>query len=568
MTGYIAILPFLLYIINWLIPKIPYPHKFVKIYTIFLIIICAVLTVADFNIYREWGTKLNYRAFQYAFNSPKESIASGSSIPFFATFSFLIILLIAGYFLAKKLIFTQKSNTERTSLFLKFPISLLALAFTFLAIRGTWTIAPMNPSMVYFSDKPILNHASLNTEWMLIKNIIRNAGIESNPYQFMDHKKAGQIVSGIYKEPTTGTTALILNNKKPNIVIIIMESFTAQVVKELGGENNITPNFSKLIKEGLLFNNIYANGDRTDKGIIAILSAFPAQAIRSIITEGLRQEKLTSIMDVLDAKAYHTSFFYGGNLEFSNFRSYLLSHKTHKIYDNHDLNSNDIQSYWGAADEVIFKKQSDFLNTEKQPFLATLLTLSNHTPYTIPARKHFGADSDPNQFRSTSFYTDSALYTYVNEAKKQTWYKNTLFVVVADHGHPLPGQLQVDDPKRYHIPLLMFGGALKTGFAGKVIDKYGSQTDIAFTLLKQLGINQNPFKYSNNLLNPAKNGFGFYNWDNGFGCVSNKQTLSYDPISKRITYQKNKNITEPENKELLDKGKAMMQSVFQDLLNY
>src|SRR5690606_1630627 len=156
------------------------------------------------------------------------------------------------------------------------------------------------------------------------------------------------------------STLMILKTDKPNIVLVIMESFTADVVAELGGEPNVTPHFSNLIKDGLLFDHIYSSSDRTDKGLVAILSAFPSQGPRSIIKENDKQEKLPSISKELSKSGYFTSFFYGGYTEFANFKSYLLSHQFKTLIDASSIKSKDLTSKWGAYDEVAFQNQLDF----------------------------------------------------------------------------------------------------------------------------------------------------------------------------------------------------------------
>ena len=349
----------------------------------------------------------------------------------------------------------------------------------------------------------------------------------------------------------------------------MMESFSADLVEDLGGEKGITPKFSELIKEGLLFEHIYSASDRTDKGLVGIISGFPSQAIRSIVKENDKQERLPAISSSLAKNDYYTSFFYGGDTDFSNFKSYLLSHQYQKVIDVKSFDKDEIGSVWGAFDEVSFNKQLKFLNAAKEPFFSTLLTLSNHEPFILPVKGKFGDNTLENQFRSTSFYADDALYNYVNEAKKQPWYANTLFIIIADHGHRLPKSInEIDNPARYHIPLLFFGGALKSEFEGKRVSKYGNQVDLASTLLSQLNISDTAFRYSKNLLSPSVKGFGFYSYDNGFGYIDEDKAVTYDPIGKQVIFTSPKNITPEQKNKALKNAKVLMQSVYKDFENY
>ena len=566
MAAYFCIIPFILYIISWLVPKVKLPEQAIRYYTFALTVITVIITCIDFNIYTEWGTKINGRAIDFFFTSPSEALASTASSPLFSIFLIACILIVIGFFLAHNIL-SKNQFEDKSSVFIKIPVALLLLGLTFLGIRGGWGISPMNPSKVYFSNKPILNHAAINTNWLLLSNYLKKAD-NKNPYSYFSKKERDSLVKVLYPK-TKGEQTEILNAPKPNIVLFILESFTADVVKELGGEEHTTPAFSKLINEGLLFSNIYSSSDRTDKGLVAILSAFPSQAVKSIIKENDKQEKLPSITGQMADEGYKTSFFYGGDTDFSNFKSYLLTHKIQTLVDAKSLESKDLTSKWGAYDEVILEKHLKFLETEKQPFFSTLLTLSNHEPFELPKPGIFENNSVENKFRNTSHYTAEQLLNFINQAKKQDWYKNTLFILIADHGHRLPkntNDIYVD--KRYHIPLLILGGALKEEFKNTRIDKFGGQTDLASTLLNQLKISDAPFKYSNNLLDVASPGFAFYCWDNGFGITSKDQAISYDPISQKTIYTSPDNLNLSQKEKALTNAKALMQGIYQDYLDY
>ncbi len=567
MAGYICIIPFLIFSTSWLFPRLILPSKFIKYYTYVLVFFVSLFTLIDINIYREWGTKFNYRAVEFFLTATEDALASSSSSPVLASFSSIGILTFFGFFLYSKLIGTLLTpNTAKN--IIKIPLVLITLGLTFLAIRGGWGVASMNTSKVYFSPKQILNYAAINTNWYLMSNTLSNFQVKGNPYIYFDQEKSNSITNSLFKHQDQDFPN-IFTPQKPNIVIIIMESFTADLVEELGGENGVTPNFSKLIKEGLLFNHIYSASDRTDKGLIAIISGFPSQAIKSIVKENEKQEKLSSISQMLTKNQYQSSFFYGGDSHFSNFKSYLLSHKYQKIIDVKSFSAEEVKSTWGAYDEVTFTKQLAFLNQEKQPFFSTLLTLSNHEPFELPTKGKFGDKTNKNKFRSTSFYTDNALWNYIETAKKQAWYANTVFIIVADHGHRLPkGTNEINNPARYHIPLLFKGGALKNEFKGEIIETYGNQVDIASTLLNQVGLIDTAFHYSKNLLSPSVKGFGFYSWDNGFGYIDKEKAISFDPVGEKIIFTLPKNLEKKKKTDALLKAKALMQNIYKDFLAY
>lgn len=568
MAGYICLIPFLLFFISWFSPSFTFPKRIIQYYTFTLIILTAIFTLSDINIVREWGTKFNYRAIEFFLDSTGDAIASTSSSPILISFFYLMFIIITGLLLYQQLVYKWSIIAHKSKLYFKIPSTILVLGLTFLAIRGGWGVAPMNTSKVYFSDQEIMNYAAINTNWFLMSNIIDNQKSKGNPYLYFKEDKAERITDSLFIDSPKDFPKVV-NNQRPNIVLIIMESFTADVVAELDGESGVTPNFSQLIKEGLLFNHIYSASDRTDKGLVGILSGFPSQAIRSIIKENDKQERLPSISQELFKNKYQTSFFYGGDTGFSNFKSYLLSHQYQKIIDIKSFKKEEIGSEWGVYDDVTFQKQLQYLNQQKQPFFSTLLTLSNHEPFDLPKKGKFGSNTVENKFRSTSFYTDEALADYVKEAKKQPWYANTLFIIIADHGHRLPMSInEINNPERYHIPLLFFGGALKEEFKGRKIEKYGSQVDVASTLLQQINIPDTAFHFSKNLLNPANKGFAFYSWDNGFGYIDKDKSVSFDPIGNTTSFSVPENLEVGKKKKALTYAKAMMQKVYSDFLNY
>jgi phosphoglycerol transferase MdoB-like AlkP superfamily enzyme len=447
----------------------------------------------------------------------------------------------------------------------KISISFCLLLATFLLIRGGWQLSPINQSMSYYSDKPIENHAAVNTFWNLFRDILNNRGGRTNPYTYLPETQANQLVDSLYFESEI-LSPEILKTSKPNVVFIILESFTADVVESLGGEKNVSPQLEKLIKEGILLENTFASGDRTDKGLVAILSGFPSQATQSIIKENGKQEKLPAISQVFKNAGYSTSFYYGGESEFAGMKSYVMSHAYDKLIDKHEFASDDMNSKWGAYDGKVFEKQLKDLNQQKQPFFSTLLSLTNHEPFELPVKPKFPGEDLKNRFKSTAFYTDSCLGAFIQSAAKQAWYKNTLFVVVADHGHRLPkDEFENWHPRRYRIPLIMFGDVLKPGFRGKKISKFGGQTDIAKTVLNQLKMDSSPFKWSKDLLNPHSADFAFFDWDNGFGWATPTQILTFDNVSKQVIYRENK--TEQDT-ELENRGKAYLQKVYQTYLDY
>lgn len=564
MTAYIAIVPLFVFIYWYLTKKPTVNIKWVSIYNKILVVIFSILSVINFNIYREWGSKVNVRALSFAIDTPNEAFASSASSPILLSISVLVILVGIGFYL-NFLINKKQINFIKTPVLIKIITAIILLGINFLLIRGGIGVAPNNQSMAYFSKHEILNHASLNTEWNLISSILASKKTTKNPYVYFDQAIAEKEVAELYKVEKD-TTISILKTDRPNIVIFLLESFTADLTKTLGKEDGITPHFDSLINKGLLFSNIYAAGNRTDKGLVGTLTGFPTLGTGSIVKWPEKMQKIPAISQKLFNAGYQTSFFYGGESEFDNYKAFILGHSYQKLVDKNSFDKKDMNSKWGAYDGLVFNKQLEELNQAKQPFFSTILSLTNHEPFEVPGKAKFGTKDNIAKFKSTAFYTDSCINAYLNDVKKQSWYKNTLFVFIADHGHLLPkNNAEVFQPQRYHIPLLFYGDVIKDEFKGKKLDHVGSQQDLAATLLAQLKIPHQDFLWSKNLLNPYSKHFAFFTWDNGLGFINDDHYITFDNTGKNILYNNKPQEKEKTNANLKT-GQSYLQAVYQQFI--
>ncbi|WEK17606.1 MAG: sulfatase-like hydrolase/transferase [Candidatus Pedobacter colombiensis] len=564
MTAYIAVIPLLSYIYWLLNGRKTVKLKWLSVYNTILILICSILSVVNFNIYREWGSKVNAKALGFAFSSPKEAMASSASSPLGLSISLLVLLAVLGLFL-QRFVVSRKLTFTTSPIWTKILLCIALTGANFLLIRGGIGVSPITQSKSYFSKEQILNIAAVNTEWNLISSLLSAKMSRTNPYLYLGSKQADENIKALYST-LKDTTINILNTKRPNVVLVIIESFTADLTKTLGNEEGITPHFDTLINKGVLFTQIYSSGSRTDKGLIATLAGFPTLASGSIVRWPEKMQKLPGISQSLFKNGYSTSFYYGGESEFDNYKAFILSHDYHKLIDINNFESIGMRSRWGKFDEVVFQKQLSDLNKEKQPFFSTTLTLTNHEPFDLPGTSKFGKADNIANFKSTAYYTDSCINAFLTDAKKQPWYKNTLFVFVADHGHMLPKNIHdISTPQRYHIPLLFYGDVIKDEFKGRKLNNIGSQTDIAATLLAQLDIAAKQFEWSKNLLNPYSKPFAFFSWDNGMGFIDNQQCVTFDNIGKMILYNSNeKDIAQ--TSKTLDHAKAYLQNVYRQFI--
>ncbi|PTT04270.1 sulfatase [Pedobacter sp. HMWF019] len=564
MVAYITIAPLLIYLF-WLFKgRLTVEMKWLTIYNTILIVLFSLISVINFNIYREWGTKLNAKAIGFAFSSPNESLASGASSPLVLTF-FILGMLMVTSLLLQKLLLSRKLTFIQFPLWAKTTVCILLLGINFLLIRGGWGVTTMNQSSAYFSDRIILNHAAVNTEWNLFASVIASLSAHKNKYLYYSKQQADESVRDLY-HVEKDTTLNILTTTRPNVVLFIMESFTADLTKVLGNMDGVTPHFDSLTHQGVLFSSIYSTGNRTDKGIIGTLAGFPSLAAGNLVKYTSKMHKLPAISQELNKNGYSTAFYYGGESEFDNYKAFILTHGYQKLIDKNKFEDSELTSKWGAYDGVVFNRQLRDLKMMKQPFFTTTMTLTNHEPFEVPGKYKFGSSDNAHRFKSTAFYTDSCINDYLTKAKKEAWYKNTLFIFIADHGHILPKETnEVYMPQRYHIPLLFYGEVIKPEFRGKTFSRIGSQIDLASTLLTQLGMNAGQFTWSKNLLNPYTKPFAFFSWDNGLGFINPKQSVTFDNTGKRVLYNDLRH-QEEQTQETLKQGKTYLQKVYQQFI--
>ncbi|ETZ21518.1 sulfatase [Pedobacter sp. V48] len=563
MTAYILVIPLFSYIYWLLNGRKVVELKWLTIYNKILIVLFSIISVVNFNIYREWGSKINAKAVGFAISTPNEALASSASSPIGLTLSLFVLLVVTGFILQRWVVL-RKLNFKASPIWLR-GIAVIVLVFlNFLLIRGGLGGSPINQSMAYFSKEQVLNHAAVNTEWNLLSSVLAARMTKNNPYNYLSKQTADAHIKELYTQ-AKDTTINILTTKRPNVVLVIIESFTADLTKTLGNEDGITPNFDTLMHKGVLFSNIYSSGSRTDKGLVATLAGFPTLAAGSIVKWPEKMQKIPGLSQPFFKNGYRTSFFYGGESEFDNYKAFILSHNYQKLIDKNNFKGGKVTK-WGQFDEAVFERQIEDLNKEKQPFFSTLLTLTNHEPYALPGNYKFGQADNIAKFKSTAHYTDSCINAYLNNAKKESWYKNTLFVFIADHGHLLPkNSHEIYVPQRYHVPLLFYGEVIKDEYKGKKFEDVGSQADVAATILGQLDISAKEFVWSKNLLNPYAKHFAFFSWDNGMGFIDNQQCVTFDNVGKTILYNSN-----PKDKDLtlktLNSAKSYLQNVYQQFI--
>jgi phosphoglycerol transferase MdoB-like AlkP superfamily enzyme len=429
------------------------------------------------------------------------------------------------------------------------------MAFTFIPVRGGFSIAPINVGRVYFSEKQFANHIAVNPVWNFFYAAQKHSELSSS-FTHMPIKDAKQLVSDIQEE--SGSNRSVLNTEKPNVVMIVLESFSAKLVESLGGIKGVTPNLDNLVSEGILFDRFFANSDRSDKGLVSILSSMPSISSYSLNKYPQKTQNFPFITKDFEKIGYSTSFLHGGNINFANLNSYIHNAGFDEITTMYDFDSEHYNSKWGVHDHIMFDALFNNIEKENRPFFKMLFTLSSHEPFDVPMEDVFKGD-EVERFKNSVYYTDKCLGDFFQKAKAADWWDNTLFVLVADHGSRHPEADQPYNRSKYHIPMLWLGGALAE--KDTVISRFGSQVDISRTILRQIGRDNREFVFSKDLFADSISSFAFFAYNNGFGYLSDTIGQIYDNNSN--TFIENNGAISKSDSLL---GKAYQQVVWDEFL--
>lgn len=544
MGGYWTVLTALLITVspllrNQLVSKI---HLFL---TALLLLLSTLIVVADLELYRHWRFRINTTPFFYAGKEGMQSIG----ISRWLLLLFLVVSLFSISLFCYKRIAKSLQNLPTLS-FRWAPLLLLFSTLLFFPIRGRLGEAPLNTGVVYYHKSMAFpNHAGVNAVWNFSRSVASD-----NDIRYPQNYYPGNVEARFQSLMTYQNRPSLINGK-PNIILITLESFTSKVIEPLGGKKGVTPVFNKWMDKGILFTHFISSGDRTDKGIVSLLSGYPAQPRTSIIKFPERTQSLPFLPAVLKKVGYSTGFLYGGEIGFANMESYITMAGFDKISDIHNYPKSlqFAHTRWGVSDEFVFDKLLRECDEATSPFFQTILTLSSHEPFIVPMKTVFEGNDEASQFLNACHYTSQCLDRFLTTAEQRPWWKNTWIIITADHGHHLPDAEKENDQKCFAIPMLWLGGALNQ--TGKY-EEVASQIDIAATIAEQVNT-ESPFTFSRNI-NSSRTPFAIYIFNNGYGYVSQTGETIYDFDLHDYLRRNEEDVTD---------GQIFMQKLFNDYNN-
>ena len=545
---YFLIIPFF---VAWASIWLPMPRWLMKPYYIFVAIAFSLAFVYDTCLYPYWHFKLDALCLQYL-ETPSEAMASVST-------GYILLLLLAlivvaviislAYIYVVPVYRLKKGHWWESFLFV------LLIPVMVIAIRGGLDESTTNIGQVYYSQNQFLNHSAVNPVFSFLASFEKTASYVPD-YQFMDDDECEAMMQGLY--PTTSENPdTLLTTQRPNVVVILMESCGGVFTQDIGGKKEVMPNLNRLESEGVYFSRFYANSYRTDRGTLCTWSGYPSFPRSSVMKMPAKTRLLPGIAGSMLREGYTTSYLYGGDINFTNMRGYLVNIGFEDLYWKTDYTLEEQQSaQWGVRDDITFKTLSQMVEQKSQqekPFLIGYSTLSSHEPWDVPT--HRLDDEILNAFN----YLDECIGNFISEMKKSPAWDNLLIILLPDHGYSY-GEVGEEHPMHDHVPMLWLGGAVKEP---RRITQICNQTDLPATLLGQLGIDHQDYHFSRDVL--SKNytyPFATHTYNNGISMVDSTGFAVLDLNANMIVTDQS-----TDAQALIKKGQAILQTATRELKN-
>jgi phosphoglycerol transferase MdoB-like AlkP superfamily enzyme len=473
-------------------------RKVIFIYFSTIVILYSFISVIDIEFYKELGTHLNILAVQPNSRSKEFWQFAWEEYPLIiyllciSVFIFIWMRVIR-YFLPNK-------KEIKQQFFIRICFFFIGTILIGTCIRGGWQERPIDWGHAMFSKNQLANQAALNPLFNFGRSIIQLNSEKniSKLIHFMNSDSALLIsknmilTSNEYYLDSTSFRRKIINpiSIQPNIVLVILESFLGSYCGFINPNNiNVTPNLNKIADNGINFSKTYASGKRSAYGLSSILCAWPVLPGFPLISQLESQKKIETLGTLLKKIDYSTYFIFGGDADFDNMKGFVTSNGFDKVIEQKDFPINTPGTMWGIYDEYLFDYAENILDTTQIPTLITLFTITNHQPWEIPDNKkdlipEFSQKNEPQNILRTMAYTDYVIGEFIENNKDKTWFENTIFIFISDHGiNEFDGMYE--DPRNAHIPFIIYSPSLI--IKPTIIKKITSQVDVVPTLLHLIG---------------------------------------------------------------------------------
>ena len=534
-------------------------------YTYIISLITTALYIVELGVYKEWNEKPSFEILMYL-KHPLEGLESNTIV---SNIFLVILFFILNYINFKIVTKIYKTHLQRFSYSIIFNILFLLLSpFIILYVaRGGAQEIPTCQSDAVYSKHKLLNDIAINTPYNFFQIIFQNQSIinNQNPYNYKyDTKYKQSILDTILKYDESKESPHIFKSKNINIVYIILESWAGDIaIREKYFK--LIPYYKEMEKDGLRFTKLYTSGGLSHEGVSSILSGWPAMSDIFLTDMPKKFNKVSTISEELISKGYDTLFLFGGQLRYGNLTQFIYKAQFKKILELDDLKDDMPVAQLGIHDQYTLPRFSKEIDKLKAPFFATIFTTSTHSPFDMPKQYNIWKKKEYlTKYLNAFTYTDKQLHIFMQNAKKKSWYKDTVFVFISDHSHSVPEAWNRNTYQSHHIFGLIYGEPLKKEYRGYTFDKIASQYDISYTLLRQLDIKSDKFFYSRNLFHPDYKPSAYYHIYSGFGYLTPKGYYSYNTKTK----QEDTNLDIVKNKKEIDEAKIISQDIMDKFIGF
>ena len=547
-AGYLLIVPWLFCLISLWWQKMPVRSLLIPYYIIIAVALSLVI-LGDAFLYEFWKFKLNASVFAYLGNP--EGATSSVSKAYMLTRLCAIVLGLLAMVCFLLWLTPRRFSIVSHRLWRTFGL-LLVGGLIFLGIRGGTKTSVMNVGVAYYSPRLFLNHAAVNPAFSLLSSIKRTADYPSQ-FNYLPEEERAAVFDALYPEDMSDVADTLLRVKRPNILLILMESYGGKFIEELGGLPGVSPNWSRLISEGVFWENFYANSFRTDRGTVSTFSGWISYPTTSLMRLPDRLNTVPSIAHSLRREGYATSYLYGGDIKFAGKQGYLVATGYETLISDKDFTLSEAhESKWGVNDSTAAQRTFQLIRQmpKDEPWHMVFQTLSSHEPFEVPY--HRLEDKKLNAFA----FTDQCVGQLVDSLKTLPEWDNMLVIMLPDHGYMY--ELTYEDPAFFHCPMLWLGGALREPRRMKMLM---NQSDLPATLLAQMGIDHADFSWSRNVLSSSYTyPFVYSNYPSGIlfadsTGVSVFDITSHSPITEEPSH----------SEERIRRAKALLQTSYDKL---
>lgn len=486
-AGYVTALPLLLALVSLWWRRLPLRWVLWPYLTVVAVLL-AVIIGGDTVLYEFWKFKLNAAIFGYMQNP--EGATSSVSPLFIITRvgGILLLAVLAGWLLLRRTPVHFPAVRRRL---VHTVLLVLCGGALFVGIRGGVQQGVMNVGVAYYSPSLFLNHAAVNPAFSLLSSLSKTKDF-GGQFNWQDDKSLARSFEGLYPGETEDIQDTLLRVKRPNVLVVLMESFGSKFVHELGGLPDVAPGMSRLIPQSIFWTRFYSNSFRTDRGTVSAFSGWVSYPTVSLMRLPEKLNHLPSLARSLQREGYHTGYLYGGDITIMNKKGYLVATGYRQLTSAADFPKRETsESKWGANDSVTARRTYEMIagGQMPEPWHMTFQTLSSHEPFEVPY--HRLSDKKLNAFA----FTDHCVTTLIDSLRNTPQWDNLLVILIPDHGFLY--DLTYESPEFFHAPMLWLGGAIREPRRMEVLM---NQSDLAATLLSQMGISHTDFPWSRNVL--------------------------------------------------------------------